>query len=174
MKIVETGERDGIDLDRKALPPKVLFSTVYRNEREPYDYIGANSISKWFRFCWPRNQSFGLRFLKQNIPEIEIAEFPTLDEYKRRLEEGWDVVGLSFYLSETEVALEMAEAARASGVVDEVWAGNYGAMTPEIRDEFDRVFIGYAENQVAPFFNRTVERIVHPPLIEHLDSSFGL
>jgi hypothetical protein len=137
MKIDETEVPDGIYLDRKASSPKVLFTTVYRNEREPYDYIGANSRSRWFRFRWPRNRSFGLRFIKQNIPEIEIPEFPTFDEYKRRLEEGWDAVGLSFYLSETEEAMKMAEAARASGVVDEVWAGNYGAMTPEIRDEFD-------------------------------------
>jgi hypothetical protein len=63
-----------------SVSPRVLFTTVYRNEKEPYDYIGSNSRSRWFRFRWPRNQSFGLRFLKQNIPEIEIAEFPTFDE----------------------------------------------------------------------------------------------
>ena len=172
----EEAKRSVLDerMVQASAPPRVLFTTAYRNEGEPYDYIGSNSRSRWFRFRWPRNQSFGLRFLKQNIPEIEIAEFPTFDEYKRKLVEGWDVVGLSFYLSETEEALEMADFARASGAVGEVWAGNYGALTPEIKEKFDRVFVGYAENQVAPFFNRTIERIVHPPLIEHLDSSFGL
>ena len=30
----------------------------------------------------------------------------------KKLKEGWDVVGLSFYLSETHEALEMVEAAR--------------------------------------------------------------
>jgi len=174
MKSDEPKELDRSDLDERTAPPRVLFTTIYRNEKEPYDYIGANSRSRWFRFRWPRNQSFGLRFLKQNIPEIEIMEFPTFDEYKKRLAEGWDVVGLSFYLSETEEALEMADFARASGTVAEVWAGNYGALTPEIKERFDRVFVGYAENQVAPHFNRTVERIVHPPLIEYLDTSFGL
>lgn len=174
-------DRNGLDEEMEALPAakasapsRVLFTTAYRNEREPYDYIGANSRSRWFRFRWPRNQSFGLRFLKQNIPEIEITEFPTSGEYERKLAEGWDVVGISFYLSETEEALEMADAARKSGAVGEVWAGNYGALTPSIQEKFDRVFVGYAENQVAPFFNRTIEKIVHPPLIEHLDSSFGL
>lgn len=87
---------------------RVLFTTAYRNSSEPYDYIGANTRS-WFRFYWPRIQSFGLRFLKQNIPEIEILEFPTWDEYEKKLQEGWDVVGLSFYLSETHEAVEMAE-----------------------------------------------------------------
>lgn len=58
------------------MTPRVLFTTVYRNSSEPYDYIGANTRS-WFRFYRPRIQSFGLRFLKQNIPELEILEFPT-------------------------------------------------------------------------------------------------
>jgi len=93
------------------MPPRVLFTTVYKKGSEPYDYIGANTRS-WFRFYWPRIQSFGLRFLKQNIPELEILEFPTWEEYHKKLEEGWDVVGLSFYLSETHEAIEMVEAAR--------------------------------------------------------------
>jgi radical SAM superfamily enzyme YgiQ (UPF0313 family) len=154
-------------------PPRVLFTTVYR-EGEGYDYIGANSRSRWFRFRWPRDQSFGLRFLKQNIPELQIVEFPTFEGYKERLEEGWDVVGISFYISETEEALEMADFARASGAVGEVWAGNYGALTPSVQEKFDRVFVGYAEEQVAPFFNRKVDKIIHPPLIEHLDTPIGL
>ena len=45
------------------MTPRALFTTVYRNSSEPYDYIGANTRS-WFRFYWPRIQSFGLRFLK--------------------------------------------------------------------------------------------------------------
>ena len=100
--------------DRAFMTPRVLFTTVYRKGSEPYDYIGANTRS-WFRFYWPRIQSFGLRFLKQNIPELEILEFPTWDEYQKKLQEGWDVVGLSFYLSETHEAMEMVEAARAAG-----------------------------------------------------------
>jgi radical SAM superfamily enzyme YgiQ (UPF0313 family) len=150
---------------------KVLFTTVYRNGPEPYDYIESNTRS-WFRFHWPRIQSFGLRFLKQNIPELEILEFPTWDEYLARLEEGWDVVGLSFYLSETHEALEMAEAARSRA--GEVWAGNYGALTPEVQSHFDRVFVGYAEHQVASHFGRTIKDVVHPPLIEYLNAPFGI
>lgn len=154
------------------MAPRVLFTTVYREGSQPYDYIGANSRS-WFRFYWPRIQSFGLRFLKQNIPELEILEFPTWEEYRGRLSEGWDVVGISFYLNETHEALEMAEAARAMGA-GEVWAGNYGALTPEIQDRFDRVFVGYAEQQVAPYFGRQIGEIVHPPLIEYLNTPFGI
>lgn len=137
---------------------RVLFTTAYRNSSEPYDYIGANTRS-WFRFYWPRIQSFGLRFLKQNIPEIEILEFPTWDEYEKKLQEGWDVVGLSFYLSETHEAVEMAEAARSAGA-GEVWAGNYGALTTAVQDRFDKVFVGYAEHQLAPYFGRQIKDVI--------------
>lgn len=150
------------------MPPRVLLTTAYRNGSEPYDYIGANTRS-WFRFYWPRVQSFGLRFLKQNIPELEILEFPTWDEYTKKLREGWDVVGLSFYLNETHEALEMVDAARAAGA-GAVWAGNYGALTNEIQDKFDRIFVGYSEAQLAPYFGRQIKEVIHPPLIEYLNS----
>ena len=157
------------------MPPKVLFTTVYKNDPAPYDYIGSNARSKWFRFYWPRLQSFGLRFLKQNIPEIEILEYPTFEEYKKKLEEGWDVVGFSFYLNETCEILEMADFARACGKVGELWAGNYGALTPSIQDRFDRIFEGYAEGAVAPYFGRKIEQkdVLHPPLIEYLGTPFN-
>lgn len=155
------------------MPPRVLFTTVYRKDPQMiYDYIGSNSRSKWFRFYWPRIQSFGLRFLKQNIPELEILEYPTFDEYLRRLDEGWDVVGFSFYLDETDEILKMVEAARANPRVKELWAGNYGALTPEVQDRFDKIFVGYAEHAVAPYFDRKIENVIHPPLIEYLDTPF--
>ncbi len=154
------------------MPPRVLLTTAYRNSSEPYDYIGANARS-WFRFYWPRVQSFGLRFLKQNISELEILEFPTWDEYRKKLQEGWDVVGLSFYLNETHEAVEMVDAARAAGA-GEVWAGNYGALTTEVQNKFDRIFVGYSESQVAPYFGKQVKDIIHPPLIEYLNSPFGV
>ena len=81
---------------------KILLSTVYkRHKNDVYDYFGANAGRSFFRFSLQRIQSFGLRFLKQNIPEIEILEYPTWEEYVARLgEEDWDVVGFSFYLNE--------------------------------------------------------------------------
>jgi radical SAM superfamily enzyme YgiQ (UPF0313 family) len=156
------------------MPPRVLFTTVYRKDSRPYDYIGTNSRSKWFRFYWPRIQSFGLRFLKQNLPELEILEYPTWDEYIAKVKEGWDVIGLSFYINETQESLEMVEAARKTGTVGEIWAGNYGALTPEIQSRFDKVFVGYAENQLAPYFGRKMRDVVHPPLIEYLNTPFGI
>jgi radical SAM superfamily enzyme YgiQ (UPF0313 family) len=160
-----------LDPEIANMPPRVLFTTAYRNDPTPYDYIETNSRSR-FRFRWPRLQSFGLRFLKQNIPELEILEFPTWDQFQQRLLEGWDVVGISFYLMETKEALQMAEAARPHA--KELWAGNYGALTPEVQGRFDKVFLGYAEQQVAPYFGREIKEVIHPPLIEYLNTPLGI
>jgi hypothetical protein len=81
---------------------KILLCTVYKRfKHDVYDYFGANTSSSLFRFSLPRVNSFGLRFLKQNIPEIEILEYPTWSEYQEKINETqWDVVGFSFYLNE--------------------------------------------------------------------------
>jgi hypothetical protein len=52
-----------------------------------YDYFGANSDRSFFRFEFPRFSMFGLRFIKQNIPEIEILEYPTWKEYQKKIQE---------------------------------------------------------------------------------------
>jgi radical SAM superfamily enzyme YgiQ (UPF0313 family) len=60
----------------------------------------------------------------------------------------------------------MTEYAR-SKQVPELWAGNYGALTESIQHHFDRVFIGYSENEIAKEFGRKIpdNQIVHPPII---------
>jgi hypothetical protein len=112
----------------------------------------------------PRRISFGLRFLRQNIPGIQILEYPSRDEYREHLKRGWDVVGLSFYLEETNDILEMAAEARQAGV-PELWAGNYGALTPSIQPNFDRIFPSYSEEAVAERLGIPLDEIQHPPLI---------
>ncbi|MEM2978443.1 MAG: hypothetical protein QXM46_04050, partial [Candidatus Hadarchaeales archaeon] len=93
---------------------RVLLTTVYTNGQY-YDYIESNMVFP-LRMTWVRKTSYGLRFLKQNVPELEILEYPTREEYLRKLEEGWDVVGFSFYVNEVPEILEMADLARQKGV----------------------------------------------------------
>jgi radical SAM superfamily enzyme YgiQ (UPF0313 family) len=117
---------------------------------------------------WPRYISFGLRFLKQNLPEVEILEYPTWHEYLTKLKQGWDAVGFSFYLNETGEIIRMAEEARRQGI-KELWAGNYGALTEGIDKYFDKLFFGYAENEVGAVMGKKMTTISHPPLFVPLN-----
>src|SRR5258708_1838859 len=143
---------------------RVLLTTVDQ-DFGLYDYYRENAPAgfRW-RFQMPRRISFGLRFLRQNIPDIEILEYPTRAEYRNALKKGWDVVGYSFYLEESNYILQMAEEARASGV-KKLWAGNYGALTPSVQASFDDVFSGCSEDAVAQNLGKTLGAVRHPPLV---------
>jgi len=143
--------------------PRILLTTVHRRfKSDYYEYFAANTRTK-IRFSWSRYISFGLRFLKQNLPEVEILEYPTWQEYLTKLKEGWDVVGFSFYLNETGEIIQMAEEARRQGI-KELWAGNYGALTEGMGNYFDKLFFGYAEQRLGQILGKKIERIIHPPL----------
>ncbi len=143
---------------------RILFTTVCRDSGL-YDYFRENAPEnvRW-RFRIPRHISFGLRFLRQNIPQLRILEYPTRAEFSEALKCGWDVVGFSFYLEETNRILEMAEEAHSAGVT-QLWAGNYGALTPSVQPNFAKVFTGYGEEAVAQHLGRKLEQIQHPPLV---------
>lgn len=89
----------------------------------------------------------GLAFLGENLP-VETLHYPSPDDFRRALAAPPDVLGISFYINETETALAMAAEARRNGV-REIWAGNFGAFSPAVSGAFDRVFTGWAEGQVA-------------------------
>ena len=143
--------------------PRTLISTAWR-DGPLYDYWGSNTPHTLFRLGGKRLISLGLRFIKQNVPGIEILEMPTAEEYRRALARGWDIVGISFYLDETRRALEMVAEARRAGAA-EVWGGNYGVLTPEVRPHFDRIFLGYAEHEIAQALGHKLENLAHPPMV---------
>ena len=143
---------------------KILFTTPYIEKNGWYDYFAQNTHNP-ARIVYPLKISYGLRFIKQNIPQIEIMEFPLWDQFEKKLAEGWDVVGFSFHTSGTNRILRMVERARKAGV-GEIWGGNYGAMNPFVKDRFDRVIVGYAEKQIAEILGTPFERLRHPPLID--------
>lgn len=143
----------------------MLLSTVYRRFSRDYSRI-ANA---------PRRVSPGLRFIKQNVPQVEILEYPRWNEYVSKLREGWDVVGFSFYQNEIAEIAQMAAQARSQGV-KEIWAGNYGALDYSIPSLVDRVFIGPAEDEVAQVFGNRVrpEDIQHPVMMVHFSLIPGI
>src|SRR5271167_2330248 len=125
---------------------RVLLTTRCR-DTGLYDYFRENAPRNFrWRFAMPRKISFGLRFLKQNLPGLTILEYPTRTEYSKLLKRGWDAVGYSFYLEETNDILSMAHEARRAGV-PQLWAGNYGALTPSIHSHFDHIFSSYSEHE---------------------------
>lgn len=152
---------------------RVLLTTAYIPEKKYYDYVESNVSGAFLRGSGIRRISMGLRFIKQNVPEVEILEYPTREEYLRKLEEGWDVVGFSFYMNETQEILEMVGQARRSGV-EEIWGGNYGILTKPIQGYFDRIFIGYSEFEIAKLLGKDIEKLIHPPLISVSGTPFGV
>ena len=61
---------------------RILLTTVDR-DLGLYDYYRENAPERFrWRFQMPRRISFGLRFLRQNVPEIDILEYPTRAEYR--------------------------------------------------------------------------------------------
>ncbi|MEN2990057.1 radical SAM protein [Tistrella sp. BH-R2-4] len=113
----------------------------------------------------------GLNFLKANVPDVELLEYPTWAEYEKALaSEQWDMVGISFYTWSVPVAIQMAKLAREYGVKD-VWGGNYGAITPGIQAHFDRLIKGPGEYVLHQYvYGRPLERVEHPPMMGY--SSF--
>lgn len=145
--------------------PRILLTTAYRHSpRDYYDAVGANFF-RTPRFGFIRTVSTSLRFMKQNVPELEIMEFPLWHEYVAKLREGWDVVGFSFFQHDLAEILEMVEEARRQGV-GEIWAGGYGGLSEEAEGFADRIWYGYVEAEVLEeCFGRKLERTLHPPVV---------
>ncbi|MGA8271637.1 MAG: radical SAM protein [Candidatus Sulfotelmatobacter sp.] len=102
--------------------------------------------------------------MKSNLP-CTILEYPNLEEYRAALNDPADVLGISFYINETELVLKMVEMARRAGV-KEIWAGNYGGYS-SVDGVFDRVFTGWGEAQVASLLGLPpimAENLIHPEM----------
>lgn len=151
---------------------KVLFVTAYCDERKGYEYWNE-SINKQVKYSYDISGSYGLRFIKENIPEINILEYPTFKRYVQELKKGYDVVGFSFYTHEIPSILNMVKAARAHNV-PELWAGNYGALTYGVKEHFDKVFVGYGEGWIAEQLGHHLETIKHPIMVDRVNLPFGL
>jgi len=151
---------------------RILFTTGFRDKNSYYDNLKVNTVGKNHPST-PLMISSSLRFIRNNIPGIQILEYPTWKQYCAVLKKGWDILGFSFYLHETHKVLKMVEYARLQRV-GEIWGGNYGVLTEEIQGCFDRIFLGHAEHEIAEVLGERIERIKHPPLIEYVAPPFGI
>ena len=154
----------GREFDRSR---RVLFTS-------PVQPIGGSSpdVYSWNKSVGPVKvvMTFinhpGLSFLGANVPGVEILEYPNWKEYEAALAEPVDILGISFHINETQLALRMAEYARERGV-RQVWAGNFGSYSPEAARHFDRVISGWGEAPVAAALGHEPpgeDEFVHPPM----------
>lgn len=151
---------------------RVLISTVYMEKEEHYDYWGEN-VSSNLRYSYNKDISYGLRFLKMNIPEINILEYPTKKEFAEEVDKGYDIVGFSFFTHEIPKIMQMVKIAERKGI-EELWAGHYGALTYGMEEVFDRIFVGYGERELAESMGSELNRIKHPILVDTIGLPWGL
>lgn len=157
---------------------KVLLTTAPKEALIDFDGVGGNWYDRTDTYmAWtcslPLSDRLsvscpptGLNFLKANVPDVEILEYPSWHEYLEALRsELWDMVGVSFYTWSTPVAIEMAKVARAHGV-QEIWGGNYGVLSPGLDAHFTRLIKGAGEQPLHQFvYGRPLERVRHPPML---------
>lgn len=160
---------------------KVLFTTIpvdhialtARVERRGVEtrtpeecFAAANNIEYINGFTLP---NYATRFLKANLPSIDVLEYPTWDEYREALKNGYDVVGISFWTYTSPEAITMVNLAREAGV-KEVWGGGHGVNTPGIAVHFDRTFQGYSEYELKPLLEgEELVQFRHPILDSQYD-----
>lgn len=151
---------------------KVLITTPYREKGERYEYWSSN-VDRKITYTYDKNNSNGLRFLKKNIPEIDILEWPTWTEYRKALKKDYDVVGFSFFTHEIPRILEMVKEAKKKND-PELWAGNYGALTYGMEDHFDKIFVGYSEEEVAEELGTEIGTLKHPMIVDYIGTRIGV
>lgn len=114
-------------------------------------------------FEWPNG---ALWMIKENVPSIDILDYPSMEEYETRLNEvNYDVVAFSFRRRNIPQIVNMVKMARNYGV-KETWAGNYGANSPGMEKYFDRIFIGDGIRPLKSIIEeKSLEYLRHPILI---------
>lgn len=144
--------------DRRAIHLKDISS------KDDLLYL-CNNVEYQVGFEWP---NVALLFIKENIPSIDILDYPTMEEYRNTIENGnYDAVAFSFYTISVDKIVEMAGMARECGV-KEIWAGNYGATTPGYERYFDRIFKGHGEALLKPIIEgKELTYRRHPIILGH-------
>jgi hypothetical protein len=162
---------------------KVLLTTAPKEALIDFDGVGGNWYDKTDTYmAWTCSLPLedrlsvtcpptGLRFLKANVPDVEVLEYPSWHEYLAALRsERWDMVGVSFYTWSTPVAITMAKLARMAGV-REIWGGNYGVLSPGLERYFTRLVKGAGEYPLHEYvYGRPLPRLHHPAILG--ESSF--
>jgi hypothetical protein len=117
--------------------------------------------------------SFGLHFLAENIsPQTTVLDFPSEARFVEELENGYDVVGISFIVPNFLKAKRMAELVRKHSPRSKLILGGHGTPLPEVTEEIphDEVCIGEGVRWLRAFLGEDPEPPIKHPI---LADSFG-
>lgn len=153
---------------------RILLTTVEKTTDGYHDLFKSDTQRSVFTYRFPRINSLGLRFLKYNIPEIDILEYPSKKTYIEALKKDYDVLGYSFYVNDVPDITRMIKTARSHAGELKIIGGNYGALTPGIEEHFDELIIGYSEDRIADMVGKKIEDLKHPPIIWYIQTVLGI
>lgn len=149
---------------------RILFTTHVGRDIRYFEYAMPHQLLS-LDFHFP---AMGLHFLRENVEGIEILEFPSWEKYQAELIRGVDILGISFYTKDIPIVERMVKLARERYGVREIWGGNYGVLNPGMTELFDRVFLGYAEEEVylAVHGREREWELRHPVLVTPVTAPF--
>ena len=128
-------------------------------------HVHNRRVNKFLSASYPI-PSWGLSWIKENCPTVEVLDMPKWSGLKRELRKGVDILGISFYTYQVPDVIRLVELARKYGV-KEIWGGNYGTQTPGIEIYFDRIIKGNGEAEVYRLlYGKELEEVRHPTVLQ--------
>jgi radical SAM superfamily enzyme YgiQ (UPF0313 family) len=128
-------------------------------------HIHKKPVNRFLSASYPI-PSWGLYWIKENCPTVEILDMPSWRDLERELKKGVDILGIGFYTYQSPDVIKLVEMARKYGV-EEIWGGNYGTQTPGMDIYFDRVIGGNGEAETYRLlYNKELDTIKHPTVVQ--------
>jgi hypothetical protein len=82
------------------------------------------------------HESFGLHYLADNVtPPTTVLDFPSEERFVQELQQGYDLVGISFIVANFLKAKRMAELVRQHAPKARIVLGGHGVQIPEVAGE---------------------------------------
>ncbi|MCP4756644.1 MAG: hypothetical protein GY866_37755 [Proteobacteria bacterium] len=118
------------------MKPKILFTSVFK----PLNFtVDRFSPTDQMAFRLTRGQDLfvmyehthlaPLHLIAQNLSSASVVlEYPSMDRFKKELEQGYDYVGLTFNICNIDQAREMCELVRQKAPKTRIVIGGYGTI----------------------------------------------
>jgi hypothetical protein len=166
-------------------PPKILLSSVFGpygvddefGRKENIMELFHNQVTKAQGVASLRfhHRSFGLYFLAENIDaDVTVLDFPSKARFEREVARGgYDIVGISFIMTNFDKAREMARIVRHRAPEAEIVVGGHGAAIEGVEDliECDHVVRGEGIRWLREHLGQDPAAPIYHPIIpsaEHM------